>query len=670
MSAPWKYEKDRVFSKRILVLLGFFLLLIAVLISRVFYLQILQGERYKFLADKNRTSIRLTMPSRGNIFDRNGVKLAENKKTFQAILIKDEAQNVDLVIENFSKIIPLEEDEITRIQKDLKKKRAYMPVLIKDGLSFSDIAKLHLNAPDLIGLQIEEELTRFYPFKDQNAHLIGYVSLLNERDLENNPDSPLADLPGYRIGRTGVEHSFESVLKGSPGMRKREVNAYGHLVRVLEEKDAEKGENLNLTIDSRLQKVALEALNGESASAVVMDVNTGAILALVSSPSFDSNIFTMPVSTKVWKSLINNERRPLQNKALTGTYSPGSIFKLVVSLAALEEKATYQQKKIYCNGKHTVGNHDFHCWKRGGHGFVNLEEALMHSCDVYFYQIAEQIGAEKILAMARRFGLGSALDIGIKGEKEGLVPSSAWKKSRFKDEWRTGDTINLSIGQGFITTTPLQLVYLISQIANGGYKVKPHIIQGQELLNPPSLNLNAWHLRLVKSGMNMVVNNEKGTAYRSRFVQKGERMAGKTASTQVRRISKKEREKGVISQDKLPWKYRDHAIFGAYAPLDKPRLAVVVMVEHGGGGASAAAPVASQILKEALRLFPAEKKEEKESNIPLKTEPRQSQHLKNAQPTSLAPQPMPLLLKSEQNTQESLVKKKSENQTPNKLERI
>lgn len=606
MSAPWKYEKDRVFSRRILILLGFFLFLIAILISRVFYLQILQGDKYKFLADKNRTSIRLTMPSRGNIFDRNGVRLAENKKSFQAILIKDEAKDAHQAIENFSKLIPLDDDEIERIYKDMKRKRAFMPVLIKDGLSFYDVAKLHLNAPDLVGVQIEEELTRYYPFKEQNAHLIGYVSLLNDRDLEDNPNTPLADLPGYRIGRTGVENSFEEVLKGSPGMRKREVNAYGHLVRVLAEEDSQKGENLNLTIDSRLQKIALDALNGEAASAVVMNVNTGEILALVSSPSFDSNIFTMPVSTKVWRGLINNERRPLQNKALTGTYSPGSIFKLVVALAALEEKAIYQEKRVYCNGKHTVGNHDFHCWKRGGHGFVNLEEALMHSCDVYFYQVAQTIGAEKILETARRFGLGRILDIGIKGEKEGLVPSSEWKKKRFKDDWRTGDTINLSIGQGFITATPLQMVYMISQIANGGKQIKPHLIQGQALENPPSLGFNSWHLKLIKSGMNMVVNHEKGTAYRARFNLKGEKMAGKTASTQVRRISKKEREKGVVSQDKLPWKYRDHAIFGAYAPLDKPRLAVVVMVEHGGGGASAAAPVASKIMQEALKLFPAE----------------------------------------------------------------
>ncbi len=604
MSAPWKYEKDRVFSKRILVLVGVFLFLIFVLISRVFYLQILQGERYKFLADKNRTSIRLTMPSRGNIFDRNGVKLAENKKTFQAILIKDDAKDVNQVVKNFEKIIPLDEDEKDRIQKEIKKKRAFMPILIKDGLSFEEASKLHLNAPDLIGIQIEEELTRFYPFKEQNAHLVGYVSLLNERDLENEPDSPLANLPGYRIGRTGLENAFEDLLKGAPGMRKREVNAYGHSVRILEEEDAQKGENLHLTIDVRVQKIALEALAGEAASAIVMNVNTGEILALVSSPSFDSNIFTMPVSTKVWRSLIHNERRPLQNKALTGTYSPGSIFKLVVALAALEDKAVYQEKKIYCNGKYHVGNHDFHCWKRGGHGFVTLEEALMHSCDVYFYQVAEQMGAEKIINMARRLGLGSALNVGIKGEKEGLVPTPEWKKKRFKDEWRTGDTINLSIGQGFLTTTPMQLVNLVAVIANGGYQIKPHLIKGQGLENPPSLGLNKWHLSLVKSGMNMVVNNIKGTAYKARFNVNGMKMAGKTASTQVRRITKKEREKGVISQDKLPWKYRDHAMFAAFAPVDKPEYAVIVMVEHGGGGASSAAPKAGAILKEVLILNP------------------------------------------------------------------
>lgn len=604
MSAPWKYEKDRVFIKRLIVLLLVFFLLIIVLITRVFYLQILQGDRYRLLADKNRTSVRLTLPSRGNIFDRNGVKLAENKKNFQAVLIKEEALNVQKSLENFEKIIVLDEDEKARIQKEIKRKRPYMAIRIKDGLSFEEAAKLHLNAPDLTGIQIEEDLIRHYPLKDVNAHLIGYVSLMNDKDLEENPDDPLADLPGYRIGRTGLENSFEEVLKGIPGFKKREVNAYGRSVRVLEEAVSQKGESLNLTIDSRLQEVALTALGKESGSAIVMDVNTGEILAMVSSPSYDTNIFTMPVPVKVWRSLIDNEKRPLQNKALTGTYSPGSIFKLVVALAGLEHKIIHPNKKVYCGGKVTIGNHDFHCWKRSGHGMVDLEQALMHSCDVYFYEMAQQIGAEKITNMAKRLGFGAPVNIGIKGEREGLVPTPEWKKKRFKDDWRTGDTVNLSIGQGFLGTTPMQLVYMTAQIANGGKKIKPHVIKGEGVDTPASLGLKKEHLNLIKRGMNKVVNHEKGTAYRSRINVNGEKMAGKTASTQVRRITKKEREKGIIKQEDLPWKYRDHGMFAAFAPVQNPRFAIVVMIEHGGGGSSSAAPVAAKILTETLKLYP------------------------------------------------------------------
>lgn len=608
MSAPWKYEKDRIFIRRLIALLGIFFLLILVLISRVFYLQILQGDRYRLLADKNRTSIRLTLPSRGNIFDRNGVKLAENKKNFQAVLIKEEALDIQQSLENFEKIISLDEDEKLRIQKEIKRKRPFMAIRIKDGLSFSEAAALHLNAPDLMGIHIEEDLIRSYPLKETNAHLIGYVSLMNDKDLEENPDNPLADLPGYRIGRTGLENSFEDSLKGTPGIRKREVNAYGRSVRVLEETPALKGESLNLTIDTRLQEIALKALGKESGSAIVMDVNTGEILAMVSSPSYDTNIFTMPVPVKVWRSLIDNEKRPLQNKALTGTYSPGSIFKLVVALAALENKVIHPHKKFYCGGKITIGNHDFHCWKHGGHGMLDLEDALMHSCDVYFYEIAQQIGAEKIIEMAKRLGLGAPVEIGIKGEREGLLPTNEWKKKRFNDSWRTGDTVNLSIGQGFLTTTPMQLAFMTAQIANGGKKIKPHLIQGMGLNEAKSLGLKQSNLNLIKRGMNKVVNYEKGTAYRSRINVNGEKMAGKTASTQVRRISKKERAKGIIKQEDLPWKYRDHGIFAAFAPVQNPRFAIVVMIEHGGGGSSSAAPVAAKILAETLKLYPKQSK--------------------------------------------------------------
>lgn len=609
MSAPWQYEKDRLFAKRLVLLLILFIFIISILIGRVFYLQIIQGEKYKELADKNRISSRLTLPSRGYIYDRNGVKLAENKKTFQAVLIKEQSNNIKQTLDNFEKIIPLEENEKKRIEREIKRKRAYMPIHIKDGLGFEEAAKIQLNAPFLKGIEIEEEITRFYPQDEKTAHLIGYVSLLNERDLIKNPDSPLGDLPGYRIGRSGVEYSFEEILQGEPGIRNTEINAYGHSVRILEEEEAKKGENITLTVDARLQEFALKAMNNEAGSVIVMNVKTGEILALISSPSFDPNIFTVPISTKNWNTLIKNEKRPLQNKALTGTYSPGSIFKLVVALAGLESGHITRNKKVYCSGKTKVGNHDFHCWKHSGHGKLTIEEALMHSCDVYFYEIARELGEEKILEMAKKLGFGSAIGIGIKGERTGLLPSGEWKKKRFKDEWRLGDTINLSIGQGFLNATPMQLVHLVALISNGGIKIKPHLIKKDvEDAAPEKLNISPYSLRLVRNGMNNVVNNKEGTAFRSRFNLNGQKMAGKTASIQVRRISKKERETGVIKQEKLPWKYRDHAMFVAYAPVEKPRFAIIVAVEHGGGGSTSAAPIASKIMQEVLRLYPDKKK--------------------------------------------------------------
>lgn len=602
MSTSWKYEKIRILNQRMLGLGCIFILIAFILIGRIFYLQVLQGDKYKQLADKNRTSIRLTLPSRGYIYDKNGVKLAENRKTFQAVLFKEQTKDVQKTLDNFEKIIPLDEDEKMRIEKERKWKRAFMPIRIKDNLTFEDIARLQLNAPDLQGIQIEEEITRRYATGENAAHLIGYVSLLTEKDVENDLNNPLLDLPGYRIGRTGIEQSMEETLQGKPGMRKTEINAFGRSVRVLDESKAEKGENITLTIDSRLQEFALQAMNGEAGSVIVMDVHTGAILTLISSPSFDPNVFTMPISSKNWKALIENERNPLQNKAISGTYSPGSIFKLIVALAGLETGHITADRKAYCSGKVTLGNHAFHCWKKGGHGAMTLETALMHSCDVYFYEMAQQIGSDKILEVAARLGFGEPIDILLKGERAGLLPSKEWKKSKTKESWRVGDTLNLSIGQGFLNVTPLQMLFAVAQIANGGYKIKPHLIAGTQINEAQNLGFKPYDLKLVQNGMNMVVNQQGGTGYASRFDFNGQKMAGKTASTQVRRITMKERETGVKSQNQLPWKFRDHAMFAAFAPVNNPKYAIIVMIEHGGGGSRAAAPVASKILKETLRL--------------------------------------------------------------------
>ena len=596
----WKYEKNRIMFRRLLGMSVFFFLLGGILIGRLFYLQVLQGEKYLLLAEKNRLSVRLTMPSRGNIYDRNGIQLAKNIKTFQAVMIKEDAIDYKKTLENFLRIIPLDEEETERIKTELKFKRAFKPVRLKDNLTPEEMIQIQLNMPDLSGVQIVEGIMRFYPAGSGNTHVLGYVSLLTEKDLNGDKNNPLADLPGYRIGRIGLEASLEESLKGIPGSRKSEVNAFGRTVQVLEETNPIPGQDIYLTIDSRLQNFATQLLSKYAASAIVVNVQNGEILALVSSPSYDNNLFTSPISYKNWNKLLNDPHRPLQNKALNGIYSPGSIFKLVVGLAGLETGVLTVKTKVDCKGKTKLGDHIFHCWKGDGHGHVTLEEAIMHSCDVYFYEMAQKIGWEKIIETARKLGFGSAVQVGIKGESNGLLPTPEWKLERHNDGWRMGDTLNLSIGQGFLNATPMQMVTAVARIA-GGKNIQPTVLKENIKNNVENLPFKSIYLKALRNGMYDVVNHPKGTVYGSRLTN-GKKMAGKTATTQVRRITMKERESGVISQDDLPEKYRDHAIFAAFAPTNKPKYAAVVFVEHGGGGSRTAAPLMKKLMEKVLEL--------------------------------------------------------------------
>ena len=609
----WKYEKNHTIQKRLLALSFFFLFLIFVLISRLFYLQILQGDKFLLLAEKNRVSLRLTMPDRGYIYDRNGVVLAENKKTFQAVLVKEQSPDYKKTLDSFSKLVPLQEEEKERILKEIKNKRAFTPVRVKDNLTPKEVVLLQLNAPDLGGIQIEEGVIRSYPDKAVNTHAVGYVSLFLDSDGKSKED-PLLSLPGYRIGRAGIEKSYEKLLCGEPGSRKTEVNAAGYSVRLLEKNKSVSGKELTLTIDNRLQKYATELFADNAGSAILMDVKTGEIKTMVSLPSFDANLFLAPISSKDWKSLSENKKKPMQNKALYGTYSPGSIFKLVVALAGLENKVISENTTINCGGYTQLGEQRFHCWKHEGHGKLNLVQALEHSCDVYFYEVAQKIGAEKILETAKKLGFGQETGIDLENEKSGLLPSFEWKKKKMKDSWRVGDTLNLSIGQGFLTATPLQIVRAVSAIANGGYLVKPHLVLQEELASTEPL-FDKKNLSVVRQGMFDVVNKVGATAYSSRFDLNGLKMAGKTATTQVRRISLEERKKGLKDQKLIPWEHRDHALFAGFAPTNNPKYAVVVVVEHGIGGSRTAAPIASKLLKKALELDIEDKKSQNAETV-------------------------------------------------------
>ena len=433
--------------------------------------------------------------------------------------------------------------------------------------------------------------------------MLGYVASVSEKDLKKDND-PLLEVPGFKIGKDGIEKRFEKELRGTGGNLKLEVNALGRVMKEIERVDGVPGERLQLTIDARLQEKAYELYGEESGAAVLLDAENGEVLAFVSTPSYNSNDFVNGVSSKIYDALLANERSPLLNKAIAGLYSPGSTFKMIVALAALEEGIITKDTKVYCSGRMQLGNHFFHCWKKYGHGAVNVVEALQHSCDIFFYDVAQRLGIEKIAAMSRRFGLGLPTGIELGGEKGGLIPSKKWPLERFGEPWQTGETLIAGIGQGYIMTTPLQLAVMTARIANGGREIKPTFVKTgeKERQKIRNMRLNKNHVDWVKEGMCAVVNRPGGTAFGSRFNFEGQEMCGKTGTTQVRRITMKERQSGIVRQEDLPWKYRNHALFVGYAPQDKPKYAVAVLVEHGGGGSSVAAPIGAKLLREALKL--------------------------------------------------------------------
>ena len=596
-------DKGKVLIRRSLIMALIKFLLLMVIIARLYYLQVYQADRYKTLADENRISTRLLVPPRGIIFDRNGVTIASNQQNFQALIVAEQAPNVQETLDAFKKIMPLSEAEEERIKKDLKRNRSFVPIKIRDNLSWEEVSRIRLNAPDLPGIVIDEGLTRYYPFGAGMAHILGYVSSVSDKDVK---DDPLLEVPGFKIGKSGIEKYLEKALRGESGNLKLEVNAYGRIMKEIERVDGIPGKDVQLTIDSRLQQKAFELFGEESGAAVLLDVHTGEILAFVSAPSFDPNMMTQGLSTEDWNALLHNERNPLTDKAISGQYSPGSTFKMIVALAALEAGVIKPETRTYCAGKMFLGNHAFHCWKKEGHGHLNVVEALQHSCDIFFYETAQKLGIEKIADMARRFGLGSKINIGLENEKAGLIPDKEWKLRRFGEPWQQGESLISGIGQGYILTTPLQLATMTARLVNGGYEIKPTFLKVSdgEKSKIKKIDVSPANLELIKEGMYAVVNKPGGTAWRSQFDYHGQRMGGKTGTTQVRRITMKERREGIKKESELPWRLRNHALFVGYAPHDNPKYAVAVLVEHGGGGSSVAAPLAGKILREAIMLDP------------------------------------------------------------------
>jgi len=600
-------ERHKLFSRRTAMLAGGKAVLLSALVGRMYYLQVVESDRYKTLADDNRISFRLLAPPRGRIVDRFGVPIADNQQNYRVVLIPEQTENVEETLLLLGRIIPIRGGEKKRILREVRRSRGFVPVTLRENLSWEDVAHIEVNTPDLPGVMIDVGQSRFYPFAGEMAHILGYVAAVSEGETDGNP---LLELPGFRIGKSGIEKVYDLALRGTGGSSQVEVNAFGRVIRELKRSEGQPGTRLQLTIDSGLQQMTSKRLADNSGSVVVMDVHSGDVLAMVSTPGFDPNAFNKGLSNEQWNALISNDKAPLTNKSIAGNYAPGSTFKMIVALAALEKGVITADSEVFCSGKIKLGNATFHCWKRYGHGTVNLNKGVSQSCDVYFYEIARRTGIERIAEMARRFGMGARLGLDLPGERAGLIPSDAWKKAVIGAPWQQGETLLAGIGQGYVLTTPLQLAVMTSRLANGGVSVGPHLtrdIVNEKGITPRALGVSSdlgivpGHLALIREAMETVVNKPTGTAYRSRIKVPGFHMAGKTGTAQVRRISKQERENRVLKNKELPWKQRDHALFVGYAPIDAPRYAIAVVVEHGGGGSSVAAPIARDVLEEAQR---------------------------------------------------------------------
>ncbi len=621
-SAPADVAKQRdtdrykLFTRRALVLGGAQVALLGGLLVRLYQLQVVDAPKYAVLADDNRINLRLLPPIRGLIFDRAGVPLAVNRQNYRALLISEKTGNTEATLDRLDVILNLGDNERRRVMRELQRNRSFVPVMVRENLTWDEVAQIEFNAPDLPGIAIDVGQLRDYPMGETFSHILGYVSAVTEKDLHEDAD-PVLSLPGFRTGKKGIENSHEKQLRGRAGNVQVEVNSVGRTIRELARTEGQAGANLVLTIDSELQNFTYNRLKDESAAAVVLDIHNGDVLALVSTPGYDPNPFVRGLTNTEWQDLLNNPHTPLNNKAISGQYPPGSTFKMMTALAGLESGTITANTLLPCAGVVQLGDTKFHCWLRGGHGSVNLMLGLAQSCDCYFYEVAKRAGVDKIAEVAQRFGLGEELGIGIPGEKSGLVPSRQWKQASLGQGWSQGETLVFGIGQGYMQATPLQLAVMVARLGNGGFAVTPRLLRdptapatqapptAHAAAMFPKMKLNGENLRQVIAGMDAVTNSQRGTAYGIRIVDPEMAMAGKTGTAQVKRITQADRDAGPKKTADIPWNLRHHALFVAFAPVGNPRYACAVVVEHGVGGASTAGPMARDILIECQKRDPS-----------------------------------------------------------------
>jgi len=608
MSKYLKTVDSEWFRQRLIVVMMCVSMAALVLMTRLIYLQIIKGQEYRRMSLNNSIRLQSIDAPRGVIFDRHGNLLVDNRPSFDLYISLKDARPVDETLGRLAMHASLAEEELTERIAGVRGAAYYRPQLLKRDIGRNALAVVASHGYDLPGIDLQIQQLRNYIHSGLAAHLLGYIGEINSKELQQDiyADSRAGDL----VGKFGVEKSLEPYLRGERGGRQVEVNANGQVVRVLQTVPARNGYNVYLTIDSRLQQRAEELLQDKAGAVVALDPNSGEVLALASSPAFDQNDFITGLSTEKWRALIENPDRPLNNKAIQGEYPPASTYKILNALAGLQEGVINENDIIFCPGYYRFGNRSYRCWRRGGHGAVDLNRALAESCDVYFYQVGERLGIDRLAWYAKAAGLGSRTGIELDHEGKGLVPTAAWKKKRFGVPWQPGETLSVAIGQGFNLVTPLQMAVFTAAVANGGVRYRPTLVKrvvsgyGEEILvNTPRvagrLPVSPATLALVQKGLWEVVQGERGTARIARL--KGTHISGKTGTAQVvNRETIEESEEGATTR-----KYLDHAWFVAYAPSENPQLAIAVIIEHGEHGSSAAAPVARELIKTYLEGAPS-----------------------------------------------------------------
>jgi penicillin-binding protein 2 len=583
--------------RRVTLALGVGLTCFLLLLARLWDLQILHGDEMRTLSENNRIRLHRLQATRGTVLDRFGRVLIDSRPAFDAVLVPEDAHSVSATLENLAQFFHQNAADMHALLAQAVSRPPFEEITVKRDLSWDEIVALETHQLDLPGVSLQITSRRSYPMDGELAHLLGYVGEASQLDLAADPRNRMGDL----IGKVGLEKRLERYLRGVDGGQQIEVDAVGRKLRVLREVDEVPGDTVRLTIDRDLQDAAWQAMGDHDGSVVALDPNTGEILAMVNRPSYDPNVFARGIHRDEWRALLTDKHRPLNNRAVQGQYPPGSTFKIIVATAALEEGVINPFTRIHCSGGLQFGNHYFRCWKKGGHGSLNVHEALVQSCDVFFYQIAQRLGIDTIARYARAYGLGVPTGIDLEHEKSGTIPDTAWKRRRFKQPWYAGETLSAAIGQGYITATPLQMAEVISTLAVGK-RFRPQyvkqietpegeIVQKETPEQVATLQIRATTLMQVREGLRDVVNAPYGTGKNARL--NGILVAGKTGTSQVVRMGKER-----VKSTQLPWQERDHAWFVAYAPYDAPEIAVATLVEHAeGGGGAVAAPIAKQVLQ-------------------------------------------------------------------------